>query len=55
MDKDTSIGDGLENPRWFVYDVALSAKTGHVNAWFIDSSASLHMACNKDWFDESYE
>jgi len=55
VDKETSIGDGFENLRLFVFDVALSVKTDNVNSWFIDSNASLHMPCNKDWLDESYE
>ena len=49
MDKDTSISDGFKNIILFVYDVALFVETEDINAWIIDSSASLHMDCNKDW------
>ena len=38
-----------------VSDVALSIETDDVNAWFIDSSESLHMSFNKFWFDEYHE
>ena len=55
MDKDTSINDGFKNLKLFVSDAALSAETDDVNAWFIDSGASLPMSCNKDWFDEYHE
>ena len=55
MDKDTLINDGFKNIKLFVSDVALSVETDDVNAWFIDFGASLHMSCNKDWFDEYHE
>lgn len=55
VDKDSSINDGFKNLKLFVPDVALPGETNDVNAWFIDSVASLHMSCNKDWFDEYHE
>lgn len=55
MDKDTSINDGFKNLILFVSDIALSVEINYVNAWFIDSGSSLHMSCNKDWFDEYHE
>lgn len=30
-------------------------ETDDVNDLFIDSGASTHMSCNKDWFDEYHE
>ena len=39
----------------FISEHALSAETNDENAWFIDSSASSHMSCNKYWYDEYYE
>ena len=39
----------------FISEHAFSAKADDENAWFIDSSASSHMSCNKDWYDEYYE
>ena len=54
-DKDTLINDEFKNLILFVSNAALSAETDYVNAWFIDSSASFHMYCNKDWFDEYHE
>jgi hypothetical protein len=33
--------------RLFVSNVALSAETDDVDAWFVDSGASIHMTCNK--------
>ena len=55
MDKDTSINDGFKNIKLFVSNVALSNETNDMNGWFIDFGASLHMSCNKDWFDEYHE
>ena len=55
MDKDTSISDGFKNIKLFVSDAALSVENDDKNAWFIDSGASLHMSCNKEWFDEYHE
>ena len=33
----------------------MSAETDGENAWFIDSGASSHLSCNRDWYDEYYE
>lgn len=55
VDKDTSISDGFKDLKLFVSDAAFSMENDDKNAWFIDSSASLHMYCNKEWFDEYHE
>ena len=55
VDKDTSINDGFKNLKLFVSNAALSVENDDKNAWFIDSGASLHMSCNKEWFDEYHE
>ena len=53
---DTSgINDGFKNLRLFISEAALCVETDDVNAWFIDSGASAHMSCNRDWFDEYHE
>ena len=49
------MSDGFKNLKLFIYEVALSIITGDENVWFIDSSASTHMSCNKEWYDEYYE
>ena len=33
----------------------MSVETDDENAWFIDSSASTHMSCNRYWYDAYYE
>jgi hypothetical protein len=53
--KDTSVNDGFKNLKLFISEVALSVETDDENAWFIDSGASTHMSCNKEWYDEYYE
>eukprot|EP00253_Pinus_taeda_P019494 PITA_19494 len=53
VDKD--INDGFKNLKLFVSDAALSVENDDKNACFIDSSASLHMSCNREWFDEYRE
>jgi hypothetical protein len=35
--------------------VSLSTKTDDSYAWFIDSGASIHMSCNRDWFETYHE
>ena len=55
MDKDTSVNDGFKNLKLFISESALYAETDDENAWFIDSSASPHMTCNKEWYDDYYE
>ena len=52
---DTSINDDFKNLKLFISEVALSAETDDENAWFIDSGASAHMSCAKEWFDEYHE
>ena len=44
----------FQNLRLFISEATLSSETYDSNAWFIDSGASIHMSCNKDWF-ENYE
>jgi hypothetical protein len=46
-----------ENPNFdskylilFVSNPALSAENNDFNAWFVDSEASIHMTCNKNWY-----
>ena len=51
---DTSINDGFKN-KLFISKVVLSAETDDENAWFIDFSASTHVSCVKEWFDEYHE
>ena len=36
--------------RLFMSNVALSTETDDSDAWFVDSGASIHMTCNKNWF-----
>ena len=55
MKNDTSINDDFKNLKLFISEVVLSAETDDENAWFIDSSASTHMSCVKEWFDEYHE
>ena len=56
MRTDTSINDDdSKNLKLFISEVALSAETDDENAWFIDSGASTHMSCVKEWFDEYHE
>ena len=52
---DTSINDGFKNTKLFISEAALFAETDDENAWFIDSGASAHMSCLKEWFDEYHE
>jgi hypothetical protein len=33
-----------------VSNVALSNETDDIDAWFVDSGASIHMTCNKNWY-----
>jgi len=55
VQSDTSINDGFRNLKLFISEAALSAETDDESAWFIDSGASAHMSCNKEWFDEYHE
>jgi hypothetical protein len=36
--------------RLFVSNAALSTKIDDVDTWFVDSGASFHMTCNKNWY-----
>ena len=36
--------------RLFVSNAALPTETDDVDAWFVDSGASIHMTCNKNWY-----
>jgi hypothetical protein len=47
--------NGLRNLRLFISEHALSAETDDKNAWFIDSGASAHMSCRREWFDDYNE
>ena len=53
--KDTLDVNGFKNLRLFISEHALSAETDDENAWFIDSGASSHISCNRNWYDEYYE
>ena len=55
MNIDTSIIDGFKNLKLFLFDAALFAETDDKTTWFIDSTASAHMICNKEWYDKYYE
>jgi len=44
-----------KNLKLFVSNVALFAETDDVNACLINFGTSLHMSCNKDWFDEYHD
>ena len=55
MKNETSINDGFKNLKLFIYKATLSAETDDEYAWFIDSGASAHMSCVKEWFDEYHE
>jgi len=49
------VNDEFKNLKLFLSDAALSAETDDESAWFIDSGASAHMTCNKEWYDKYYE
>jgi hypothetical protein len=51
VDKGSAIGDDFKNLKLFVSNVTLRAEVDDVNIWFIDSGASIHILCNKNWFD----
>ena len=55
MRKDTSVNEGFKNLKLFIFEAALCVETDDENAWFIDSRASIHMTCNKEWSDEYYD
>jgi hypothetical protein len=41
--------------RLFVSNSALSVETNDSDVWFVDSGASVHMTCNKNWYANSKE
>jgi hypothetical protein len=55
VDKGARVCDDFKNLKLFVSDAALSADNDDANAWFIDSGASIHMSCNRNWFDTYHE
>lgn len=55
VDRDEAISHDFSNLKLFVSNAALSAETNDDNAWFIDSGASVHMSCKRDWFDTYHE
>ena len=55
INRDTSVIDGFKNLKLFLSDAALSTETNDENSWFIDSGASAHMTCSKEWYDKYYE
>jgi hypothetical protein len=52
---DTSTNDGFRNLYLFISKVALSTEANDESVWFIDSGASAHMSCNKEWIDQYHE
>ena len=55
MNIDTSVTNGFKNLKLFLSNAALSTETDDEITWFIDSGASAHMTCNKEWYDKYYE
>ena len=51
VDRDEATSHEFSNLKLFVSNVALLKKTDDDNAWFIDSGASIHMSCKRNWFD----
>lgn len=49
------MNDGFKNIRLFVSSVVLSSEIDDSNAWFFYSGASIHISCNKDWFENYHE
>jgi hypothetical protein len=49
------LNSDLKNLKLFVSNVVLSAEMDDVNTWFVDSGASIHMTCNKDWYENFKE
>jgi hypothetical protein len=45
----------FKNLKLFICDSSLSAEISYSYAWFIDSSASIHMSCYMDWFETYHE
>jgi len=43
------LNSDFKNLKLFMSNVAFSAETDDINAWFMDSGTSIHMTCNKDW------
>lgn len=50
-----AISQNVSNLKLFVSNAALSTEIDDDNAWFIDSGASIHMSCKRDWFDTYHE
>ena len=48
-------GQNLWIPTGFVYNVVLAAETNDTNTWFVNSGASIHMTCNRSWYDNFKE
>jgi hypothetical protein len=49
-DIDEPLNFDSQDLRLFVSNAALSAKIDDSDAWFVDSGASIHMTCNKNWY-----
>ena len=47
--------NGFKNLRLFISENAMSIEINDKSAWFIDSGASPHMSCNREWYDEYHE
>jgi hypothetical protein len=50
-----TMNDDFKNLKLFISYVALFAKIDDSNAWFVYSGASIHMSCNKNWFENYHE
>jgi hypothetical protein len=49
-DLDEPLNFDSRDLRLFVSNAALSVETDDFDAWFVDSGASIHMTCNKNWY-----
>lgn len=49
------MNDGFKNSRLSLSNVSPSTKTDGTNAWFVESSASIHMSSNKIWLENYHE
>jgi hypothetical protein len=55
VDREATVSDNIKNINLFISDATLSVETNDFNAWFIDSGASIHMACHRDSFETYHE
>jgi hypothetical protein len=55
VDREATVSDDFKNLKLFISNVVLSIETDDCNAWFINSCASIHMTCHRDWFETYHE